>query len=183
MSLVCSQLKYASSVWDLYHQGEIMTLRWSSIVHFVFRGYHREVSVVSSLLSKLNWSSLQECWKAACFTLLYKIVNKHVAYDLSHLLKTPVHNTRSNTSTDPAFINISTTKLPKTATNTLSFQYPTGIFSHHMFVQLALSTSSGNGYRIASQLFSTDTFLFFHVHHIPSWSLHVNVQIQIYFYM
>ena len=65
--------------------------------------------VISSLLSTLNWSSLQVHQKAVHLTLLYKLVNKHIAVDSSHLLKTPVNNTRSNTSTDPA-VNISTSK-------------------------------------------------------------------------
>ena len=74
------------------------------------RYYRREVGVVSSLLSKLNWLTLQKRRKAGRLTLLYKIVIKHVAVDTGHLLKISACNTKSNTSTAPAFINIPTSK-------------------------------------------------------------------------
>ena len=54
---------------------------------FVCRDYRREAGVVSSLLEKLGWQTLQECRKAAQLTLFYKIVNKHVAVDTGNLLR------------------------------------------------------------------------------------------------
>ena len=113
MSLVRPQLEYASSMWDPYHQDEvrdIVTVQRRA-ARFVCEDTHREEGVVSSLLSKLGWLTLEERWKASRLTLLYKIVYKHVAVDTGHLLKTAVHNTRSNTSTAPTIINISTSRL------------------------------------------------------------------------
>ena len=157
MSFVCPQIEYASSVWDLYHQGKIHDLEMVQRHAARFLCTVRlKVGVVSSVLSKRNWSFGEERQKAARVVMLFKIVNKHVAVDSSHLLETPVHNTRSNSSTAQ---HSSIFQPPETATNTLSLQeqYPTGIISNYMFIQLALLTSSRNGYRTASQLFSTDT--------------------------
>ena len=65
---------------------------------FVCRDYHREVGVVSSLLEKLDWQTLQEHKKAARLTLFYKIVNKHDAVDNGNLLRASTRNTRSNSA-------------------------------------------------------------------------------------
>ena len=71
-SLVCPQLVYACSIWDLYHQGEIHNIKMVQrhAAWFVCRNYRRKVGVVSSLFFKLNWSTLQECQNAARLTLL-----------------------------------------------------------------------------------------------------------------
>ena len=77
---------------------------------FVCRDYSRETGVVSSLLEKLGWQTLQERRKAARLALFYKIVNKHVAVDTGNLLRASTRNTRSNSALSPAFINIQTNK-------------------------------------------------------------------------
>ena len=77
---------------------------------FVCRDYRRKAGVVSSLLEKLDWQTLQECRKVARLTLFYKIVNKHDAVDTGNLLRASTRNTRSYSALSPAFINIQTTK-------------------------------------------------------------------------
>ena len=96
MSLLRPQPDYASSVWDSYHQGEIHEIQRHA-ARFVGRDYRCEVGIISNLLPKLNWSTLQERRKAARLLLLYKIVNKHLAVDTGRLLKIPAYN-RSNTT-------------------------------------------------------------------------------------
>ena len=92
---------------------------------FVCRDYRCEAGVVSSLLEKLGWQTLQERRKSARLTLFYKIVNKHVAVDTGNLLRASTHNTRSNSALSPAY------KLLKTVTNIPFFleQSPIGINS------------------------------------------------------
>ena len=72
MSLIRPQLEYSSSIWDPYHQGEIHNIEivQRRAAWFVCRDCRREVGVVSSLLSKPNWSTLQERRNAARLTLL-----------------------------------------------------------------------------------------------------------------
>ena len=77
---------------------------------FVCRDYRRETGVVSSLLEKLGWQTLQEHRKVARSTLFYKIVNKHVSVDTGNVLRASTRNTRCNSALSPAFINIQTTK-------------------------------------------------------------------------
>ena len=77
---------------------------------FLCRGYRSEVDVISSILSKLNWSTLQERRIATRLALLYEIVNTHIAIDTGHRLQTSVQNTKSNNYIAPDFINICTSK-------------------------------------------------------------------------
>ena len=108
--LVRPQLEYACAVWDPYLKNDIYNIEMVQrrAARFVCRDYRRETGVVSSLLEKLGWQTLQERRKATRLTLFYKIVNKHVAVDTGNLAST--RNTRSNSALSRAFINIQITK-------------------------------------------------------------------------
>ena len=72
--LICPQLEYACAVWDPHFKNDIHNIEivQRRAARFVCRDYRREVGVVSSLLEKLVWQTLQERRKAARLTLFYK---------------------------------------------------------------------------------------------------------------
>ena len=110
--LVRPQLEYACAAWDPHLKNDIYNSEMFQrrTARFVCRDYRREAAVVSSLLEKLRWQTLQERRKYARLTLFYKIVNKHVAVDTGNLLRASTRNTRRNSALSPASINIQTTK-------------------------------------------------------------------------
>ena len=110
--LVRPQLEYACAVWDPHFKYDIYNIEMVQrrAARFVCRDYRREAGVVSSLLEKLGWQTLQEHRKAARLTLFYKIFNKHVAVDTGNILRASTRNTRSNSALSSAFINTQTTK-------------------------------------------------------------------------
>ena len=110
--LVRTQLEYACAVWDSHFKNDIHNIKMVQrrAARFVCRDYRREAGVVSSLLEKLGWQTLQERREAARLTLFCKIVNKHVAVDAGNLLRASARNTRNNSALSPAFINIRTTQ-------------------------------------------------------------------------
>ena len=105
--LVRLQLEYAYAVWDPHFKNNIHNIDMVQrrAARLVCRDYHREAGVVSSLLEKLGWQTLQERRKAARLTLFYKIVNKLVAVDTGNLLRASTRNTGSNSALSPTFIN------------------------------------------------------------------------------
>ena len=88
-------------------------LKWCSAVLPGSSAETTVAGVVSSLLEKLCWQTLQERREAARLALFYKIVNKLVAVDTGNLLRASTRNTRSNSTLSTAFINIQTvTNIP-----------------------------------------------------------------------
>ena len=80
---------------------------------FVNRDYRREMGVVSGLLSKLDWLTLQRTSESrATRTVIqnYQQTRRRLAFDIGNLLMTPAYKTRSDTATVSAFINTSTSK-------------------------------------------------------------------------
>ena len=69
--LVRPQLEYACAVWDPHLKNDIYILEMVQrhAAWFVCRDYRREAGVISSLLEKLGWQTLQERWKVAHLTL------------------------------------------------------------------------------------------------------------------
>ena len=90
-SLVRPQLEYASAVWDphtdeLTNKVEIVQRR---AARWILHDYARTTSV-TSLLSPLNWQTLEERRSVARLCLFYKIINGLVAVPLSDYIQ-PTH--------------------------------------------------------------------------------------------
>jgi hypothetical protein len=89
-TLVRPHLEYSSAVWDPYTKTNInkieMVQRRSA--RFTLNRY-RNMSSVGEMLSELNWTTLETRRRNARLTMLYKMINGHVATD--HLqFATPV---------------------------------------------------------------------------------------------
>ena len=90
-SLVRPQLEYASAVWDphtdeLTNKVEIVQRR---AAQWTLHDYARTTSV-TSLLSQLNWHTLEERRSVARLCLFYKIINGLVAMPLPDYIQ-PTH--------------------------------------------------------------------------------------------
>ena len=71
---------------------------------FVKNCYEREPGTVTSLLSDLNWPSLELRCKIARLTTMYKIMNNEIRADIPEYIACPTSVTRSYHSSK--FINI-----------------------------------------------------------------------------
>ena len=77
---------------------------------FVCKDYRREDGVVTGLLSKLEWSTIQECCAQSRLTLMYKTVHKLAAHDIHDDLRASTRNTHRSTKSSLTYSNIATKK-------------------------------------------------------------------------
>ena len=92
---MCSQLEYASSIWDPHTQSNISKIE--AVQHraarFATRNYRR-ISSVSSMLQDLGWQNLYTCRQHGKMILMYRIVNHFVEIPASTVLQ-PVGASRT----------------------------------------------------------------------------------------
>ena len=109
ITLVRSQLEYASTVWSPYTASDSNKLEsvQRKAARWVTRDY-RYTSSVSAMLQDLNWRTLDQRRIDSRFVLLYKVTYDHVAIPATDYL---VRNTRPSTRTHSlAYRQISTLK-------------------------------------------------------------------------
>jgi hypothetical protein len=87
MSLVRPTLEYASSVWDPYQQNDI---HWLEMVQRraarYFTNRYHNTSSVSSMIEKIEWTTLEERRKHSRLLMMYKLKNNIVRVDASSKL-------------------------------------------------------------------------------------------------
>ena len=98
-TLVRPSIEYASTVWDPYtrnniHQLEAIQRRAARFVYNNF--YDREPGVVTSMISRLQWESLEQQRAKARATFMYKIVRNLVDVPAEHILTPSDNRTRGN---------------------------------------------------------------------------------------
>ena len=98
-TLVRPSIEYARSAWDPYirnniHQLEAIQRRAARFVYNNF--YDREPGVVTSMISRLQWESLEQRRAKARATIMYKIVNNLVDVHAEHILTPSDNRTRGN---------------------------------------------------------------------------------------
>ena len=100
------------AVWNPHLLKDIHELEMvqRKATHFVCKGYRREDGVVTGLLSKLEWPTLQERRVQSRLTLMYKTVHKLFALDVHDDLRTSTRNTRRSTKSSLTYTNIATKK-------------------------------------------------------------------------
>ena len=98
--LVLPLLDYCATTWDPHYQNSIHRIEMlqNCAARFVFnrpwrRRYHDSVS---SMISTLNWQSLQTRWRNARLILLYKIFYDYQTIPHQYLPTPAPLNTRSN---------------------------------------------------------------------------------------
>ena len=107
-TLVRPTLEYCSSVWDpstqdAKHMIEMVQRRGARYV----AGRYRRTSSVGEMLNELSWCTLEERRRKTNLTVMYKIMNNHVAINIEdHLVKSNRHSKRVN--------------------NTMAYQIPNG---------------------------------------------------------
>ena len=99
-SLVLLRLEYCASIWDPFHKKDLTQLEavQRRAARFVV-GKHSKTHSVSSIITKLGWSALEECRMIARLSLLYKSVHHKVAINSDHLRHTPSTRTGMHTRT------------------------------------------------------------------------------------
>ena len=107
-TLVRPSIEYASSVWDPYtrnniHQLEAIQRRAARFVYNNF--YDRESRVVASMISRLQWESLEQRRAKARVTFMYKIVNHLVDVHAEHILTPSDNRTRGNAAYRTLYTN------------------------------------------------------------------------------
>ena len=107
-TLVRPSIEYASSVLDPYtrnniHQLESIQLRAARFVYNNF--YDREPGVVTSMISRLQWESLEQRRAKARATFMYKIVNNLVDVHAEHILTPSDNRTRGNAAYRTLYTN------------------------------------------------------------------------------
>ena len=107
-TLVWPSIEYASSVWDPYtrnniHQLEAIQRRAARFVYNNF--YDREPGVVTSMISRSQWESLERRAKARA-TFMYKIVNNLVDVHAEHILTPSNNRTRGNAAYRTLYTNL-----------------------------------------------------------------------------
>ena len=108
-TLVRPSIEYASTVWDPYtrnniHQLEAIQRRAARFVYNNF--YDREPGVVTSVISRLQWESLEQRRAKARAIFMYKIVNNLVDVHAEHIL-TPLDNrSRGNAAYRTLYTNV-----------------------------------------------------------------------------
>ena len=95
-TLVRPLVEYACTVWDPYtarciHQLEMVQRR---AARFALNRYHN-TSSVSEMLQQLGWSSLQQRREDMRLTLLYKMRNSLVDFNLHHYIQPITRQTRT----------------------------------------------------------------------------------------
>jgi len=102
LTYVCPIVEYASDVWSPYtqcliHQMEMILRR---AARFVFIDFSR-CSSVTSLLSQLNWPSLQLCRDQSSLIMFFKIIHNlvNIIVSYAHLHTPPVVQTSLSTYT------------------------------------------------------------------------------------
>ena len=90
-TLVRPSIEYASSVWDPYTRNNIHQLEaiQRRAARFVYNNFYDRV--VTSMISRLQWESLEQRRAKARATFMYKIVNNLVNVHAEHIL-TPSNN-------------------------------------------------------------------------------------------
>lgn len=88
-------VEYASTVWSPYVKSDIERLEMvqRKAARFVYNNFST-YSSVSSMLSQLNWQSLEERRTNAIVTMFYKIINNLISIDFSHDLRPVMSSTR-----------------------------------------------------------------------------------------
>ena len=111
LTLVRSSLEYASVVWDLFLQRKIDILKkiQCKAARFVTNNYKRGCGLTSTqLIDSLGWDILQGRRKTARLCMLYRAINREVAFSIDMLCR-PDSRTRGNTQN---FRTIKTKKIP-----------------------------------------------------------------------
>jgi len=95
ISLVRSQLEYASVVWDPNKQNQIDQLEMVQrrALRFICGNYQRDASV-TAMREQLNLPTLEERRKRARLTMFYKIVNNRIAIPIPDYIKQRERTTR-----------------------------------------------------------------------------------------
>ena len=88
-------LEYASTVWSPYVRTDIARLEMvqRKAVRFVFNKFSA-YSSVTSMLSQLNWQSLEVRRTNAIITMFYKVINNLICIDFSQDLQPVLSSTR-----------------------------------------------------------------------------------------
>ena len=96
-TLVKPKLEYSSTVRDPYHECQIHQLEkiQRRAARFVLDDYSRE-SIVTRMLTTLNWPTLQSIWKVARLSVFDKALHQQIAVSLPNYLNTSSHHTTSN---------------------------------------------------------------------------------------
>ena len=96
ISLVRSVLEYSSTVWDPYEDEDIKRLEkiQRKAARFVKKDY-RNTSSVTTMMNDLGWETLQRRRKVNRLTMMYKIVNKHVAIPPKDHIPSNTRNSRT----------------------------------------------------------------------------------------
>ena len=83
---VRSILEYASPIWDPHFKLDVAALeRVNRRAARYVAGDFRRMSSVDAMLAKRNWQTLEERRREIRITLLYKIVNGHIAVSLEDI--------------------------------------------------------------------------------------------------
>ena len=108
ISLVRSQLEYASVIWDPHKQNQIDRLEQIQrrAVRFVSGNYQRDTSV-TAMREDLCLSTLEERRRRARTTMFYKVINNLIAIPTPDYLQQRTRTTRS--SQRQRFVRLSST--------------------------------------------------------------------------
>ena len=95
ISLVRSQLEYASVIWDPYRQNQIDQLEkiQRRAVRFICGNYHRDASV-TRMRQDLELPLLEERHRQARLTMFYKAINHQIAIPIPDYIRPRVRTTR-----------------------------------------------------------------------------------------
>ena len=97
ISLVRSQLEYASVIWDPHKQNQIDQLEkiQRRAVRFVCGNYTRDASV-TTMREQIGLPTIEERRKRARLIMFYKIINNHIAIPIPDYIKQRTRSTRSS---------------------------------------------------------------------------------------
>ena len=107
-TLVRPSIEFASSVWDPYtrnniHQLEAIQRRAARFVYNNF--YDSEPGVVTSMISRSQWESIEQRRAKTRATFMYKIANNLVDVHAEHILTPSDNRTRGNAAYRTLYTN------------------------------------------------------------------------------